>query len=109
MAWAPDEDSAIKAVLETSRWALTGWKVMSELPNPVKFDAASATVRPDDVRTQFAVGPDVDRYVEHVQHYLDAGFDHIVLQNAGPDPQGFVDFFTRHLADRLRKLTPQST
>ena len=106
MAWAPDEDSAIKAALETSRWAVTGWKVMSELPNPVNFDAASATVRPDDVCELFAVGPDVEPYVEHVQQYVDAGFDHIVLQNAGPDPEGFVDFFTKELADRLRTLSP---
>jgi G6PDH family F420-dependent oxidoreductase len=109
MAWAPDEDTAVKAVLETSRWAVTGWKVMSELPNPVNFEAASATVRPEDITKQFAVGPDVERYVEHVQQYVDAGFDHIVLQNAGPDPEGFVDFFTRQLADRLRSLTPSSS
>jgi G6PDH family F420-dependent oxidoreductase len=108
MAWAPDDDTAIKAVLETSRWALTGWKVMSELPNPVNFDAASATVRAEDVAKQFAVGPDVEKYVQHVQQYVDAGFDHIVLQNAGPDPEGFVDFFTRELADRLRTLTPSA-
>jgi len=108
MAWAPDEDTAVKAVLETSRWAVTGWKVMSELPNPVNFEAASATVRPEDITKQFAVGPDVERYVQHVQQYVDAGFDHIVLQNAGPDPEGFVDFFTRELADRLRTLTPSS-
>jgi len=106
MAWAPDDETAIKAVLETSRWALTGWRVMSELPNPVTFDAASATVRPEDVTKQFAVGPDVEKYVQHVQEYVDAGFDHIVLQNSGPDPQGFVDFFTKELADRQRTLTP---
>jgi G6PDH family F420-dependent oxidoreductase len=108
MAWAPDEDTAVKAVLETSRWAVTGWKVMSELPNPVNFDAASATVRAEDITKQFAVGPDVERYVQHVQQYVDAGFDHIVLQNAGPDPEGFVDFFTQQLAERLRSLTPST-
>ena len=46
--------------------------------------------------------------MQHVQQYVDAGFDHIVLQNAGPDPEGFVDFFTKELADRLRSLTPPS-
>jgi hypothetical protein len=106
MAWAPDDDAAVEAVLETTRWALTGWKVMSELPNPVNFDAAFATVRPEDVTTQFAVGPDADRYV---QQYLDAGFDHIVLMNAGPSPQGFIDFFTRELGERLRGLMASPT
>jgi G6PDH family F420-dependent oxidoreductase len=104
VAWAPDEKTAVQAVLEKSRWALTGWKVMSELPNPVNFDAASATVREDDVLGQFACGPDVERHVEVVKQFTDAGFDRIVLQNAGPDPDGFVDFFSGTLAARLRKL-----
>jgi G6PDH family F420-dependent oxidoreductase len=104
VAWAPDEQTAVEAVLEKSRWALTGWKVMSELPNPVNFDAASATVRAEDVLGQFACGPDVERHVEVVRQFTDAGFDRIVLQNAGPDPDGFLDFFTGSLAPRLREL-----
>lgn len=104
VAWARDQQSAVKAVLEKSRWALTGWKVMSELPNPVNFDAASATVTEDDVLGQFACGPDVERHVEVVKQFTDAGFDRIVLQNAGPDPDGFVDFFSSTLAPRLRTL-----
>jgi hypothetical protein len=38
--------------------------------------------------------------------YVDAGFDHIVLQNVGPDPEGSVNFFTTRLEDRLRSLAP---
>jgi G6PDH family F420-dependent oxidoreductase len=108
LAWAPDEDTAAQALLETSRWALTGWKVMSELPNPVNFDAASATVRKEDVVQHFACGPDVARHLEVVQPFVDAGFDHVVLMNAGPDPDGFLDFFTRELAEPVRALTPDT-
>ncbi len=106
LAWAPDEDTAAQTLLETSRWALTGWKVMSELPNPVNFDAASATVRKEDVVQHFACGPDVGRHLEVVQSFVDAGYDHVVLMNAGPDSDGFLDFFTRELADPVRALTP---
>ncbi|MEG3634375.1 TIGR03557 family F420-dependent LLM class oxidoreductase [Micromonospora palythoicola] len=104
LAWAPDEAQAVRAAWQTSRWAVTGWKVMSELPNPVNFDAASRTVTEDDIRQQFAVGPDPDVHVEAVRTYVDAGFDHVVLQNAGPDPDGFLDFFQDTLAVRLRAL-----
>ncbi|SDQ08366.1 TIGR03557 family F420-dependent LLM class oxidoreductase [Quadrisphaera sp. DSM 44207] len=107
MAWAPDEDSAVQAVLEKSPWAVLGWKVMSELPNPVNFKAASASVTAEDVKEQFSVGPDLDAHVQQVQSYVDAGYDHLVMQNAGPDPQGFLDVFTRELGDRLRGLSPQ--
>ena len=36
-----------------------------------------------------------------------AGFDHLVMQNAGPDPDGFIDFYQQELDPVLRKLTPQ--
>jgi hypothetical protein len=104
MAWAPTEEAGIAEVLRTTRWALTGWKVMSELPNPVNFDAASQTVRAEDVRGQFALGPDAEPYVEAVRKYAEAGFDHLVLQNAGPDPDGFIDFFQKELHDKLQRL-----
>lgn len=106
MAWAPDAETAAQAVVEKTRWALTGWKVMSELPNPVNFAAATTTVTTDDVEAQFACGPDVPRYLQVAQQFVDAGFDHLVAQNAGPDPDGFMDFFTTRLAAPLRALTP---
>ncbi|MEU5964627.1 TIGR03557 family F420-dependent LLM class oxidoreductase [Micromonospora parva] len=104
LAWATDEQQAVQAVLQTSRWMVTGWKVMSELPNPVNFDAASAYVEEKHIRQLFAVGPDPEPHVAKVRSYVDAGFDHIVLQNAGPDPDGFLDFFAGDLAGRLRAM-----
>jgi G6PDH family F420-dependent oxidoreductase len=106
MSWAESEDAAVLAALETSRWALTGWPVMSELPNPVNFDAASSTVTPDDIRGQFSIGPDLDAHVRQAQPYVDAGFDHLVLQNTGPDPDGFLDVCAAELIERVRSLTP---
>ncbi len=104
MAWAETEEAGVQEALKTTRWAVTGWKVMSELPNPVNFEAPSATVTADDIRGQFAVGPDAGPYVDAVREYVDAGYDHIVLQNAGPDPDGFIDFFAKDLRDRLQAL-----
>ncbi|GIE78070.1 LLM class F420-dependent oxidoreductase [Actinoplanes philippinensis] len=101
VAWAPTEEAAIKEAHRTTRWAVTGWKVMSELPNPVNFEAASATVTEDDVREKFVAGPDPDRYTDAVREYTDAGFDHVVLMNTGPDPDGFLDFFAKELRGRL--------
>ncbi|KQX07612.1 MULTISPECIES: TIGR03557 family F420-dependent LLM class oxidoreductase [unclassified Leifsonia] len=101
LAWAPSEEAAIEAALETNAWSLSGWKVMSELPNPVNFEAASTTVRADDIREQFACGPDVERHLEVIGQFTDAGFDHIALMNSGPDVDGFFDFFQRELRPRL--------
>lgn len=108
LAWASDEDVAAQAVLEKNRFALAGWKVMSELPNPVNFAAASASVTSEQVKAQFACGPDVNRHLQVARQFVDAGFDQLVCLNAGPDPDGFMDFFARQLAAPLRALTPAS-
>jgi G6PDH family F420-dependent oxidoreductase len=92
VAWGPDEEAAVRAAHETSRGSVLGWKVMSELPNPANFEAASAPVRPDDIREQMVTGPDPERYRDRIHEYEKAGYDHIVLMNTGPDPDGFLDF-----------------
>ena len=104
LSYAADEQSAIDSALETGRFAVTGWKVMSELPNPVNFDAATQTVRPEDVQEAFACGPDAAKHLQAAQPYVDAGFDHLVMQNVGPDPDAFLDFFTTELRDQLKSL-----
>jgi G6PDH family F420-dependent oxidoreductase len=106
LAWAPDEQSAVRAVLEKNSFTLTGWKVMAELPGPASFEAAMAAITPDQVRVHFACGPDPKRHLDVAQRYVDAGFDHLVALNAGPDPDGFMDFFASELAGPMRALTP---
>ena len=36
--------------------------------------------------------------MEVARQFADAGFDHLVAMNAGPDPDGFMDFLARELA-----------
>jgi G6PDH family F420-dependent oxidoreductase len=79
LAWAADEDKAAQAVLDKSRFALTGWKVMAELPNPVNFEAATASITADQVKSQFACGPDPGRHMEVARQFAGAGFDHLVV------------------------------
>ena len=38
------------------------------------------------------------------REFARAGFDHLAAMNAGPDPDGFMDFFARELAAPLRAL-----
>ncbi|MRG59054.1 TIGR03557 family F420-dependent LLM class oxidoreductase [Agromyces sp. CFH 90414] len=108
LAWASTAEEAIEAAWTTARWSLTGWKVMSELPNPVNFEAASAYVRREDVAEKLSAGADVDAHVEAVRPYVDAGFDHVALMNVGPDPDAFLDAFESDLGPRLRDLTPSA-
>jgi G6PDH family F420-dependent oxidoreductase len=103
LAYAADEQTAVKAAMETTRWAVLGWTVMPELPLPSSFAAASETVRPEDLLSAFPCGPDPDKIVAAFHPYAEAGMDRIALMNCGPDPDTFFDFFESDLAPRLRQ------
>jgi G6PDH family F420-dependent oxidoreductase len=101
LAWAEDEASAVRAAFESARWSLTGWKVMSELPNPANFEASARYVREEDVAGQMPCGPDAAKHLAAIRQYEQAGYDHVVLMNNGSDPDGFLDFFARELKPQL--------
>jgi hypothetical protein len=93
LSWATDEAEAAKSAREAFRFGLTGWKVQAELPNPVNFEAATVFITEDDMRGVFGVGPDASAHLAVAQQFVDAGYDHLALINAGPDPEEFFDFF----------------
>lgn len=105
LAWARDEESAVKSAHRLFRFGLTGWKVQAELPNPINFEAAASSIRTEEVREAMACGPDVRRHLEVAGTFVDAGFDHLALINAGPDVDGFFEFFANELSEPLRALT----
>ena len=42
--------------------------------------------------------------IEAIREYVDAGFDHIVLRQIGPELGGFLEFFEQELRTRLEAL-----
>jgi G6PDH family F420-dependent oxidoreductase len=106
LAWAPDADAAAASAHRMFRFGLLSWKVLAELANPINFEAAAEFIDVEDVRRAFACGPDVDRHVEVAREYAEAGFDHLALVNAGPEPDGFFAFFADELAEPLRAIAP---
>jgi G6PDH family F420-dependent oxidoreductase len=104
LAWALTEGAAAEHARKLFRFGITGWKVQAELPNPVNFDAATRLVTAEHMREQFGCGPDAQRHVEVAKDFLDAGYDQLALINAGPDMDGFFDFFGKELGPALLAL-----
>jgi len=101
-AFAEDGDDGLRLAHERFRFGIAGWKVMSELPNPVNFDAATAVVEPDDLADSIPHGPDPKPYVDAIDKYRAAGFDRISIVPVG-DHDATLTFWTdvvRPLLDR---------
>ena len=98
ICWAPDEDAAVRTAHEQFRWFAGGWKVNADLPTPAGFAGATQFVRPEDVADSIPCGPDLDRIVDSVRAFWEAGFTDIALVQIGDDSQ---DAFLREAAGPL--------
>ncbi|HSK95981.1 MAG TPA: TIGR03557 family F420-dependent LLM class oxidoreductase [Euzebyales bacterium] len=94
-----------KAAEHAQRFAfgIHGWKVMSELPNVVNFDAAAATVRDEDLAEVAGIGADADALVEAVMTFVEAGYDEVCVVQVGDDKGGFFRIWSDEMAPRLEK------
>lgn len=103
MCCARKEDDARTAAHKYFRWSLTGWPVQAELPDPKGFAAASKHIAPEAVAAKISCGPSAAKHIEAIRKFTEAGFDHIVLVQIGPDQDYFFDLFKRELAPALRQ------
>ena len=103
LCYAEREEEAKKTAHRYFRWSVTGWPVMAELPDTEGFAAASKHVSPDVVAKLVSCGPSPDKHLQAIGRFVEAGYDHIILVQVGPQQDAFIDFFERELAPALRK------
>jgi G6PDH family F420-dependent oxidoreductase len=105
MCYAEGEEEAQQTAHHYFRWTVTGWPVLAELPDTEGFAAATEHVSPEMVAQKVTCGPSAERHLEAIDRYLQAGYDHIILVQIGPDQDSFFAFFERELAPALRERT----
>jgi G6PDH family F420-dependent oxidoreductase len=105
LCYDTDEAAAPQRARAQFRWFTGGWPVMAELPNPRGFAAASKLVSEEQVAKRISCGPDVQRHVDAVKQFVDAGFTDVAVVQIGGDTQTeFLDWSARELLPRLREL-----
>jgi G6PDH family F420-dependent oxidoreductase len=103
MCWARSEKEAQETAHRYFRWAVTGWPVQAELPDIRGFAAATKHVTPEAVAQQVSCGPSAEVHLKSIRRFIDAGYDHIILTQVGPQQAEFIEFFERDLAPALRR------
>jgi G6PDH family F420-dependent oxidoreductase len=101
VCWAKNRQEAIDTAYKI--WPNAGLKgdLSSELRTVKHFENATEMVTKEDVAKSVVCGPDPEPYVEQIQKYIDAGFDHIYIHQVGADQAGFFRFFERELRDQM--------
>jgi G6PDH family F420-dependent oxidoreductase len=101
LCYAKREEDARATAHRYFRWSVAGWPVMAELPDTEGFAAASKHVSPETVAKLVSCGPSAEHHLQSITRYVQAGFDHIILVQVGPEQEAFIEFFERHLAPAL--------
>ena len=107
ISWDPDESRAVERAHEQFRWFAGGWTVNADLPTPAGFAGATQFVTPDDVAQNIPCGPDLDKIVESVSAFWEAGFTDVALVQIGDEAQQqFLDEAAGPLLEKLRAAAP---
>ncbi|MFN8446327.1 MAG: TIGR03557 family F420-dependent LLM class oxidoreductase [Caldilineaceae bacterium] len=97
VCWAKDLQEAKQTVLQ--QWpnsGLTG-ELSQELRTVTHFEQAAKMVTEEQAVKEVVCGPDVQKYVESLQQFADAGYDAVYLHQIGSDQEGFFQFCQREL------------
>ena len=73
-----------------------------DIRNPEDFAAMAKLVRPEHFVNRMLISSDLDRHIEHIQHYVDMGFDEIHLHNVGRNQAEFIEVFGKEVIPNLR-------
>jgi coenzyme F420-dependent glucose-6-phosphate dehydrogenase len=92
-----DEQQAVKTALEWWPNAALKGELGQELPLPRHFEQAAENVTEDEIAEAIVCGPDVDRYLEKITEFDDAGYDHVYIHQVGTDQESFFAFAEREL------------
>ncbi|WP_275003875.1 TIGR03557 family F420-dependent LLM class oxidoreductase [Promicromonospora iranensis] len=105
ICWDPDEQKAVERAHSEFRWFGGGWSVNADLPTPAGFAGATQFVRPEDVASSIACGPDLDKLAESARPFLDAGFTDLAFVQIGDHNQDrFLAEAAGPLLERVRAL-----
>jgi G6PDH family F420-dependent oxidoreductase len=102
VCWASDEADARKTAHRL--WPNDGLpgELAQVLPTPQHFEQASELVSEEMIAEQTPCGPDVERHIDAIQEYADAGFDELYVQQIGPEQDAFFEAYAQHVLPRFR-------
>lgn len=85
-------------------WPTSGLKghLNTELKLPTDFEAAVKPLRKEDIAKDIITGADAQKYVDFIQKYLDAGYDHIYINEIGQNQYEFMKFYTDKLIPNFK-------
>src|SRR5215216_2756071 len=97
-AFARSREEALR--LAHKRWPnmALGGSLSQDLALPRDFEAATQTVREEDMEDALVLGDDPGAWRDKIDEWRDAGFTHLTLHSISPEQREFVEFAAQFVA-----------
>ncbi|MFL5825832.1 MAG: TIGR03557 family F420-dependent LLM class oxidoreductase [Thermoleophilaceae bacterium] len=96
-----DEQKAIDEVHRLWPNEVLPGELAQVLPTPAHFEQATELVTKEMVAESVPCGPDLDKHVQALQEYADAGADELYVQQIGPDMDGFFSTYSKEVLPKF--------
>ena len=104
VCWGENRDRALQTAHRIWPNSAIPGELSQELPTPTHFEQAAKLVTPEKVAEGIVLGTDPQPYLEKVEAWVQAGYDHIYFHQIGPDQEGFIRFAEREILPRYSDL-----
>lgn len=103
VCWAPTEDEGVE--IAHRLWSTSGLpgELAQVLPSPRHFEQAAGLVTEDQTRASVSCGQDIDRHIEALVPFVDAGVDELYVANMGPHHPEMIERFGSEVLPALRQ------
>lgn len=101
VCYAASKDEAARTVRESWPNAGIGLPLMTDLPLPRHFDAVIEAMQPEKITEDVVLGPEPNKHIDAIRKFVDAGFDHVYVHQAGPKQEEFFRFYSEKVLPRF--------
>jgi hypothetical protein len=100
VSWAESQEEAEEQAVR--EWPNGGMPFpKADIRNPEDFAAMAKQVSIGNFKNRVLTSADLDKHLEHVQHYVDLGFDEVYLHNVGRNQEEFIKAYGERVIPKL--------
>jgi G6PDH family F420-dependent oxidoreductase len=105
VSWATTDQAAVDQAVK--EWPNGGMNFpKADIRNPEDFEAMQRIVRPENFKGRVLMSSDLDKHLEHLQHFIDVGFTDLYIHNVGLNQVEFIKAYSKEVIPNLKWPTP---
>jgi coenzyme F420-dependent glucose-6-phosphate dehydrogenase len=101
LSYAPTYQEAMTGAWDQWRTNVLPLENLGDLAKPEDFDKAAQSITQQDVEKMVHIAADRQQHIDWIRHYIDLGFENIILHNVNREQELFIRDFGEYVLPAL--------